>query len=552
MSKVQEEIKMREALLEQLNKKLEVATKSGATDTEIGKLTRSIKQVEAGDLTSSAIVKQLIKESNKKAIEQNKLKSKSETEIELERIIADYNFYMCSTGSSVWFYQSLTEDEFGNRPWVSIKKDALLANFRPIDVHIRMGSGVEDYSSFKDFNKLLVAQKRTFTNVIQSYTDQPGCLNIMNSNFCKPSQDGRTDYHWIFDAIIESISGDSKEGTKSFIPLQQTLWSKYLHPNNPFLPNLFIRDQDGRAGKGLISNTFLRRLFNGKVADNCNTDHVTGKFNSVIAGQAVIVVNETKRDKVDVERMKAFLGSPKILIEQKYQVPYLADNTGLVLSFSNEITGGITLSGTQSDNRYSLFKTSKNIYQTCQRYFREFDERDMTIEEIKTWIEGKDSNSGQNLLFNQEQVGRWINAMAIKHGDIQAVKPVHGAEYQALIDRQRGSWTTTVEQVFSEESFTFIRADLLERLIRENNRGEIVPGRNRMREEIERLIKDRGFEVEMVERARIYDSKIDQKGYQRTIWKTTNAAKSVTGKLIDTDHEYGIEENGRWIWTFKG
>jgi hypothetical protein len=159
---------------------------------------------------------------------------------------------------------------------------------------------------------------------------------------------------------------------------------------------LFIRDQEGRAGKGLISNTFLRRLFNGKVADNCNTDHVTGKFNSVIAGQAVIVVNETRRDKVDVERMKAFLGSPKILIEAKYQVPYLADNTGLVMSYSNEITGGITLSGTQSDNRYSLFKTTKNIYQTCQRYMLEYEQQDLTLEEVKTWIEGVDENSGQN------------------------------------------------------------------------------------------------------------------------------------------------------------
>jgi hypothetical protein len=267
----------------------------------------------------------------------------------------------------------------------------------------------------------------------------------------------------------------------------------------------------------------------------------------VIAGQAVIVVNETKRDKVDVERMKAFLGSPKILIEQKYQVPYLADNTGLVLSFSNEITGGITLSGTQSDNRYSLFKTSKNIYQTCQRYFLELEQRELSLEEVKTWIEGKDDNSGQNLLFNQEQVGRWINAMAEKHGDVSTVKPVHGSEYQALIDRQRGGWTDTVEKVFSDPNFTFIRAELLERLVREFNKGEMLPGKKRMREEIERLMRDRGLEIELKDRVKIYDHKLDKEGKQRTVWRV----KNVIDKLYDNDQDYIVEENGRSTWIYK-
>lgn len=551
MNNIERKIELSESILAQLELKKQQALKLGS-NTEVGKIEKAIQQVQAGDLQSEKIVKDLVKDAEKKANQEYKLKTKSETELEIERVIKDYNFYVANSGSSLWYYQPLTADQFGNRNWVSIKKDALQANFAITDIHIPMGPGQETYSSFKQFNKMLVDMKRTFTNVIQSYTDQPGCLNIMNSHFCLPAEDGRKDYHWIFDAVIESISGDEREGTKSFIPLQQTLWSKYLHPDNPFLPNLFIRDQDGRAGKGLISNTFLRRLFNGKVADNCNTDHVTGKFNSVIAGQAVIVVNETRRDKVDVERMKAFLGSPKILIEQKYQVPYLADNTGLVLSFSNEITGGITLSGTQSDNRYSLFKTTKNIYQTCQRYFLEYEQREMTVDEVKTWIEGKDELSGQNLLFSKEQVGRWINAMAEKHGDITQVKPCHGDEYRALIDRQRGAWTDTVEQVFNDPDFTFIRAELLERLVREYNKGEMLPGKRRMREEIERLVKDRGLSVELRDRVLIFESQIDKKGYQRTVWRTTNFTKSVKDKLIDNDHEYMTEENGRLVWTFKG
>ncbi len=550
MDKVERELQLRESIIEQLEHKRDVAMRSGATAAEIGKIVKSIEQVKNGDLSSSTIVKQLVKDAGKQAREETKKQTKSESEQEIQRIIDTYNFYQSSTGNSVWFYQTITPDEYGNRAWVSIKKDALLTNFRALDVYIRMGEGLEDYSSFKEFNSMLVDQGRTFTKIVQSYTDHAGCLNIMNRNFCEPALDGSTDYHWIFDAIIESISGGELGNTETFIPLQQTIWCKYLHPDNPFLPNLFIRDLDGRAGKGLISNTFLKTLFMGNVADNCNTDHVTGKFNSVIAGKAIVVVNETKRDKVDVERMKAFLGSPKIMVEAKYQTPYEADNTSLVMSYSNEVTGGITLSGTSSDNRYSIFTTTKNIYQTCQRYFKELEGKTLGLDAIKQWIEGDGPDSGQNLLRSREQVGKWINAMLYLHGDVKTVRPVHGEEYRKMIDRQRGGWLETVEQVFTDATFTYIRAELLERLVREYNRGEVLPGKKTMREQIERLVRDRGYNIILQEKAKIWTNRVAKTWVQRTVWRKDTGMGQQTN-LDDSDNNYGQEDNGRWNWTWK-
>lgn len=551
MDDITRELQLRETIIEQLKNKKEIAVKSGAGATQIGKLEIAIKEVENGDLTSSTVVKQLVKDANDAVKKEAKTKSKSESQLELEKIIKDYNFHVSSTGSSVWYYQPLLPDEFGNRSWVSIKKDNLLVNFRPIDVYIKMGPGLEDYSSFKEFNRLLVEQGRTFTSLVQTYKEtEQNTLNIINKRFCPAAADGSSDYHWIFDAVIESISGGAVGDKESFEPFQQTIWCKYIHPDSPFLPNLFIKDLGGRAGKGLISNTFLRRLFMGNVADNCNTDHVTGKFNSVIAGKAIIVVNETKRDKVDVERMKAFLGSPRFMVEEKFLTPYLADNTGLLMSYSNESTGGITLSGTDSDNRYSMFSTKNNIYETCQRYFQERDGVKVTIQQVKEWIESTDENSGQNLLFSEHQVGKWINAMHKKHGDVTTVKPVHGEEYRRMLDRQRGGWTQTVEQVFADPEFTYIRADLLDRLVRHMNVGEIIPGKNRMREEIQRLIKDRGFKVIIQDRAKIWTNRITKTFIQRTVWRV-DTGLGVQTELHDNDDRYGTEEHGRWTWTWK-
>jgi len=114
MSNIEREIELREHILEQLKQKKEQALKTGS-NTEVGKIEKSILQVEAGDLQSEKMVKDLVKEATKKAAQEHKLKTKSESEIEIAKIIDEYNFYMSGTGNSVWFYQSKTEDQFGNR-----------------------------------------------------------------------------------------------------------------------------------------------------------------------------------------------------------------------------------------------------------------------------------------------------------------------------------------------------------------------------------------------------------------------------------------------------
>jgi hypothetical protein len=103
-----------------------------------------------------------------------------------------------------------------------------------------------------------------------------------------------------------------------------------------------------------------------------------------------------------------------------------------------------------------------------------------------------------------------------------------------------------VEQVFEDDNFEYIRAGLLVDLIREYNRGEMLPGRNRMRDEIDRLVQDRGYDVELTQRGRIRTGPATQ--IQRPIWRR----KSVTIPQHD-ETRYGHEDsNGRWIWTWMG
>lgn len=545
---LQDELAMRENIMSVL----QIKRAGAGTDAERGKIERAIDAVNAGD-TTNTLVKSIIKDITKQKKAMSKEQRVSNSEISLDELITTHNFQIANSGAAVWYYQTPDEDEFGNRNWYSIKKETLLCAFPVTDVHIPMGEGVEAYNALKEFNIKLVDQKRTFNRIIQSYKDSPGALNLMNQNFCMPAEDGSADYHWIFDALIESISGGEKD-SEEFNAMQQTIYAKYLHPENSFIPNPTVRDIEGRSGKGLFSNRFLRRLFNGNIADNCNADHVVGKFNGVIAGKAVVVINETNREKIDSERTKAFLGSPKILVENKYEKAYEADNTCLVFFFTNNINGGVNVSGTRSDARFSFFTTTKDYYTVVRKYFKEVENLEMGERDVKRWTESMKEGSGQNLLFDEQQMGKWINAMVIKFGDVTDVEPMHGKEHKEIIDRQRGAWTRTVEQVFTESDFEYIRSALLVDLVREFNKGEMLPGRNKMLDEIQRLIKDRGWQIEFVQRAHIKVDKL--KTIQRPVFRKAafENGRLTSGQVLNEEESnYGTyDSNGRWVWNWRG
>jgi hypothetical protein len=534
------ELELRKEVISILN-----IRKSTASDAQRGRLDKLVEVVERGDpgWQNQQGVKSVLNDIRRTQSKIQKAQQTADAEMNIKSLITTYNFHIKASGSAVWYYQLPMPNVYGVREWVAIKKETLMSSFPQLDVTIRGGDGVEDYKSLKEFNTKLVEQGRRFTKIIQSYVDEPGALNLMNKTFSAPADDGATDYHWMFDAVFESLSG-GLAGSKEFEALQRIIWAKYLHPENIYIPNIVICDVVGRGGKGLFSNRFLRRLFNGNIADNCNIDHVIGKFNSVIAGKAMIIVNETNRSKIDSERTKAFLGSPKIPVEPKGMDIYYADNTGLVMFVTNDINGGVNVGGTKSDNRFSFFNVTESIYSACTRHMTGLEEfEDLSETAIKQWIEGHSFDSGQNILHDEYEVGKWICAMAVKYGDITHVEPHHSDEYRRIVDTQRGAWTQTVEQVFEDPKFKYIRAQLLVDLIRHINRGEMLPGKNRMRQEIERLIRDRGWAVEYKDRANI---KNGLEEIQRTVWRH----KDLEWKTLDGDEtRYGaLNDRGIWEW----
>ena len=473
-----------------------------------------------------------------------------ESEKSLQEIINEYDFYMNGAGILYWFYRPTKTDKYGIRPWKVIKKETLLANFPATNVFIRATEkGQPDYSSFKEFCGMLIDQGRTFTDVCQSYKSVlPGQINIMTTNFCKESEDGSTDYHWFFDAVLESVSGGKAGDKETFEHLQEIIYGKWLHPENIFGPNVICND-DGATGKGLMVHKILPTLFSGSVVENGNINHLTGKFNGLIAGKAIIVVNETAKDTVDDNRVKAFMGSPTFVVENKFETPYVCDNTSLVIMFSNNKDGGIRLAGTHADRRYSIFSSKYNIYKITKEYMLKYENKDVAESECKDWI----IDVGQHILEDRTQVGKWLSAMKIKFGDLIHIHANMGKAYKNMVDRQRPGWLDTVETVFTEPGFVCIREQMLRDLVKEYNKCErFIPGKKRFNEEVEKLILDKNLPIELAHNANLYP----QKGtinavnvpFRRTLWR-------VIGVKCTQDDEkmFGeVDQNGRFIWKFMG
>lgn len=530
--------------------------KENSDDRNRGKLDRLMDSVNRGEAgwQDQAVVKGIVRDIKRNQMKIKKAQQTADADMNVGELITNYNFYIKASGGAVWYYQNPVPNTYGVRDWIAVRQDALKSAFPQLDTVIRMGDGVEDYNSLKEFNKKLVEQGRRFSKVIQSYNDQANTLNIMHKGFCEPAEDAALDYHWMFDAIFESLSGGAP-GTPEFESLQQTIWAKYLHPENTYIPNIVICDVVGRGGKGLFSHRFIRRLFNGNIADNCNIDHVIGKFNAVVAGKAMIIVNETNRSRVDSERTKAFLGSPSIPVELKGVDVYYADNTALVMFVTNDVNGGVNVGGTKSDNRFSFYNVKESIYSACSRYMIPLNAaalsnleapeyNDVSELGIKQWIEGPAFDSGQNILHDEYEVGKWICAMRAKHGDVTHVEPHHAEEYRRIVDTQRGAWTRTVEGVFDDPNFEYIRVQLLTELVQHFNKREMLPGKNRMKQEIERMIQDRGFQIEFRDRAHVASGK---NTVQRTVWRRTAA-----GVCSGDESMYGeTNDKGIWIWKWE-
>ncbi|MGA1809998.1 primase-helicase family protein [Sphingobium sp. WW5] len=306
--------------------------------------------------------------------------------------------------------------------------------------------GLRDAMEFALFMDVMREDRRWFDRCTYTFKPVPAnVLNMMRVDFC-PRQSG--EYHWIFDTLLASIGGGKADNIEH---IERLMVAKYLHPENVQLPALIFQDEGG-TGKSVFVATVCATLFGqSAVADNLSMDTVCGKFNAQLEGKALWFINEAARGRYSLDDLKRIVGSDRMTVEHKGLNSFEIDMTALIFISGNDVDGSVMLSGGGVDRRWSIVIGGEPISNHLAR------KMDCDTATALDWLFGE----GKAILSDRDQVGRWINAMIEKHGDVRRLEALHGGDYAKLRRDQKSIEDRLFEAVFADDHFSHIKCSTL-------------------------------------------------------------------------------------------
>src|ERR1051325_2830849 len=269
------------------------------------------------------------------------------------------------------------------------------------------------------------------------------------------------EYHWLFDVLIQSLSGNKYENRDH---LEHVLAYKYLHPWVYTLPCLLIHGEGG-VGKNVLVDLVLyemldRQTYSGEAKD------VIGDFNGIVKGMGVVMIDEAEADSTCSNALKHRVGRVRLTINDKNIAQYEIDNTALYIISSNKSEGGVWLDRSTADRRYSVLHVLKgqalpywiaihegDLPPDCKY----LDKNDPIYRKWYQWM----LNEGQSILTDHKQIANWLGALLDKHGDRPHPLPLHGADFKRLMDIQKPMDEKISEAVFTDPDFKFIEKAVL-------------------------------------------------------------------------------------------
>jgi len=418
----------------------------------------------------TAIVEKLIADKAKMSAAERKSQEKAEKEeaarIAALDIIMKDDIFVLNVGRNTVFYG------LQGKKRVPMYKETLLGHYALL---------FEDLPMPKFMHVLDVCDRcvHTLTNdwttKSSGFKNGTGTFNLMEKNFCEPSDSD--DVHWFIDFVLANITDD--DGIEGFEAVERTLYAKWLTPENMLLPSINFINHDGNAGKSLYIENFIATLFGADVPANQSGNfssrkikQLTGRFNSTVAGKAIIFINESFYDPADNDALKDIIGSRSISIELKGKEAFNAPLTALLIFATNKEGGAVMLAGNKVDRRYSLFGTSKNIdAETLKALIeRKILPSDAVENDAGNWIK----EIGQTILHDPKEVGKWITRSAGKYGMKGfKVEAFHGVTYDACSEAQEPAWFNTVREVLNNPKFTFIDVNYLVQIVRTNHEHDL-------------------------------------------------------------------------------
>lgn len=311
---------------------------------------------------------------------------------------------------------------------------------------------LDDPEVFHQFRVMLEVLNKKYDRVTHSFrSDLPKSdfnlsskegwvLPILNNN------DEPYEYHWLFDDLMYSLGGGKRENINH---IEQVLIHKIINPANFKLPALVIYGE-GSVGKNLFVDVVCHTIFAGATISE-KAERVMGHFNSLIAGKAVVLINEGKAAKAEMETFKNNVHKPRLTINTKCVIEYEADNTPLYIFGSNDLESAIRLGGDKSDRRWSIIKVKYSLASKVA------ERLDTTEELAERFIIDND----MKILGNPEEIAKWLGALVVRWGSLDAPRALHGEDYKALVKQQAPEWEEFLFEIFGHRDFINIEKQVL-------------------------------------------------------------------------------------------
>jgi hypothetical protein len=268
-------------------------------------------------------------------------------------------------------------------------------------------------------------------------------FNLMDMSKWVQAREG--DCHPAFPILMHSLGGGKEENINH---IEQVIIHKYMDPSNNQLPCIVLHGEGG-VGKNLLVDVVLRTMF-ADATISATPKELIGDFNSLLEGKVVILLNESKADKLDTGKLKTLIGSPRLPINPKNIRQYEVDNMLLLFIGSNDYNGGIWLDRSNADRRFSVIANPRN--KTLDTWTQQLMNFSTLAEAVKFR-----QDAVANVYNNPEEIGKWITYLYLKHCDSPPPTALHGQDYGRLSQIQEPMHERVCRAIFDDPNFIHIR-----------------------------------------------------------------------------------------------
>ena len=309
----------------------------------------------------------------------------------------------------------------------------------------------------KAATKALQDKCRTYNDVTYTFGQTPpDILNLLDrSHWLSPTFD-EGECHWLFDVMVQSLGNNKPE---NMAHLEHVIAHKWMCPWEYTLPCLVIYGEGG-VGKNMLVDGVCHTIFDRQTI-SCEEKDLTGNFNTLAKGKAVMMLNEAETDKTNDAILRLVFHSARITINEKFVKPYQVDNTPLYVLGSNDDDGGVFLNRSQADRRYSVLHCKKgqslNYWIARHEGWIPQEQQYITLGEpayarAEVWMDAV----GKAIANNPDEVVKWLSKIVKKYFDQPKPQALHGEDFKRLLDMQQPIDEQVFEAVFNDPQFTHI------------------------------------------------------------------------------------------------